>query len=358
MRKLYSTVLLAACLGLVACGGDGGGDKENQGQGGSGGSGGSGGTGGEAGGGGPSCGDGTLDEGEACDDGNKAGGDGCSANCLTIEGKSCDTPINYNFVSTLDANRIRSYGTTLDGASTIQGSCGGDGSEVFFEYTAARSGILNWVANPQGQAIVYVLDSCGGEELSCLDQGLGELEVVQDQKLIFVVDSAATQPNLEIELLMQLQAILAEGDGCDVNGSTGLCDTGLYCGQDETRNYVCLPNHAPVMDSITAVRSGADLTVTANGSDEDRNVVKVWIAFLDSNGTIIPLDDSTNPPVTEGYIEMTQGMTAITFNQPLEGFYNQFPQFDAATSIEAWFEDNAAGLSTHVTAPITDGSNP
>lgn len=32
----------------------------------------------------PSCGDGTVDEGEECDDGNNTGGDGCSATC-TIE---------------------------------------------------------------------------------------------------------------------------------------------------------------------------------------------------------------------------------------------------------------------------------
>jgi len=41
----------------------------------------------------PGCGDGTLTSDEACDDGNKASGDGCNAQCLLVEkGFSCPNP--------------------------------------------------------------------------------------------------------------------------------------------------------------------------------------------------------------------------------------------------------------------------
>jgi len=41
----------------------------------------------------PGCGDGMLTSDEACDDGNKVGGDGCAANCLAVEpGFSCNPP--------------------------------------------------------------------------------------------------------------------------------------------------------------------------------------------------------------------------------------------------------------------------
>ncbi|MBN2801679.1 MAG: DUF4215 domain-containing protein [Deltaproteobacteria bacterium] len=41
----------------------------------------------------PGCGDGKLDDDEACDDGNKESGDGCSANCLFVaEGYTCNPP--------------------------------------------------------------------------------------------------------------------------------------------------------------------------------------------------------------------------------------------------------------------------
>ena len=36
------------------------------------------------------CGDGTVDAGEECDDGNNTGGDGCSANCTTEDGNTID----------------------------------------------------------------------------------------------------------------------------------------------------------------------------------------------------------------------------------------------------------------------------
>ena len=35
------------------------------------------------------CGDGSLDEGEECDDGNDENGDGCTSDCQTEEGYTC-----------------------------------------------------------------------------------------------------------------------------------------------------------------------------------------------------------------------------------------------------------------------------
>ncbi len=68
-------------------GGDGGGGAAGVGGGGSGGAAGAGGTGGAGGAGGAggrsgTCGDGTIDAGESCDDGDLVDGDGCSATCV------------------------------------------------------------------------------------------------------------------------------------------------------------------------------------------------------------------------------------------------------------------------------------
>jgi cysteine-rich repeat protein len=74
-------------MGLVACGDDTSsttGTTAGQTTSSSG-SGGQGGTGGSA----PACGDGALDEGEVCDDGNTAGADGCSPACGVEEGFEC-----------------------------------------------------------------------------------------------------------------------------------------------------------------------------------------------------------------------------------------------------------------------------
>ena len=40
----------------------------------------------------PVCGDGVLDSGEDCDDGNTSPGDGCSATCTIVDGWACPTP--------------------------------------------------------------------------------------------------------------------------------------------------------------------------------------------------------------------------------------------------------------------------
>jgi fibro-slime domain-containing protein len=74
---------LAFALGLVACGGGGGGGNNPPDSGsilmGS-------------GSGGPACGDGKLDPGEACDDGNTASNDGCSSDCQIESGFACGDP--------------------------------------------------------------------------------------------------------------------------------------------------------------------------------------------------------------------------------------------------------------------------
>lgn len=67
--------------GVGGAGGKGGGSK--------GGSGGRGGTGGSSGGG-TTCGDGTREAGEACDDDNDVSGDGCSATCTVESHWVCD----------------------------------------------------------------------------------------------------------------------------------------------------------------------------------------------------------------------------------------------------------------------------
>jgi fibro-slime domain-containing protein len=80
---MFALAILLAALAPAACGGAGG-SGENP----DGGSGDGPGTGDS----GPltACGDGVVQRGEVCDDGNSRAGDGCSADCLTIEsGYSC-----------------------------------------------------------------------------------------------------------------------------------------------------------------------------------------------------------------------------------------------------------------------------
>jgi cysteine-rich repeat protein len=93
----FRAPILVGVLGLLiaSCGGDDGGlfsnptSSSSASGGGSGGSGGPGGSGGAGGCCAPGCGDGVLDAGEQCDDGNTAAGDGCSPTCQLEVSPTC-----------------------------------------------------------------------------------------------------------------------------------------------------------------------------------------------------------------------------------------------------------------------------
>jgi fibro-slime domain-containing protein len=91
--------------------------------------------GGAAGGGGPgftipdaapvsaACGNGTLDPAEGCDDGNTAGGDGCSAACSLESGFACPRPGQACEPAARCGNRVINAGEACDDGNTA----GGDG---------------------------------------------------------------------------------------------------------------------------------------------------------------------------------------------------------------------------------------
>jgi cysteine-rich repeat protein len=70
------------------------------------------------------CGDGRLDTGETCDDGNANGGDGCSATCVIEAGFTCPTPGQPCAPDTSCASRPES--TCKTDCAPIYGSPTGD----------------------------------------------------------------------------------------------------------------------------------------------------------------------------------------------------------------------------------------
>ncbi len=357
MRKLLTAVILAASAGLVACGGGdgGGGGGSTGGSGGSGATGGAGGAGGTGGAGGGEtgvCGDGVVDDGEDCDEGDTQPGDGCSPEC-TFEQNSCATPLNFNAVGQLDANRIRVHQGKLPAASsTFEASCGGDGAEVFYSYTAGNNGNLIWGAAPAGQIVVSLHSDCAdtSNELACnVASGqinAGQLRVEKDQVLYFVIDSQATAQEIEYALGAILVPVFQEGETCPSPNlppeQYGACDEGLRCASVNFE-WVCVPNNAPTITGATANRVGNDLIFSVDGGDEDGDATGVNVKFRDQAGDVIPLEGIQPTPVEEVFIAFDPAVTGrktFTGGRTIEGFFQAIPAAAAAVRLDITLVDS------------------
>lgn len=247
--------------GAAGAGGDGGG--------GSGGSAGMGGTGGSE----PRCGDGQIDAGEACDDGNDVSGDGCSFRC-EWEG-SCDAPIDFGRVSAPDPEFPTFFSTGVLSARDLGvpggGRCGGGGAKRVLRYVAPATGRLVHVFEARGtgadDARSYVRRSCidPSSEVwrSCQKStttGLVQMDAVEGEVFYFVADFPGAGEDGEFLMGAEIFPFREEGESCGM--ASGLdrdhmwqCAPGYTC-RDIGSPDVCAPNEAPSIASIRALRGG------------------------------------------------------------------------------------------------------
>ena len=145
------------------------------------------------------CGDGEVDPGEQCDDGNTADGDCCGANCVfeaagaqtgqycTEDGDPCTTDTCDGMgtcvhvppgqcaacgAPTVIPAAGGTFNSFMTGMSTLDGSCGGAGPEQVFEWTPTLSGLANVATcGSPLDTVVYVREgTCDlGMERGCSD---------------------------------------------------------------------------------------------------------------------------------------------------------------------------------------------
>ena len=164
------------------------------------------------------CGDGVVDPGETCDDGNTIDGDGCGASCAVEEGWECPTPgtpctsvcgdgVLVGVEECDDGNTIDGDGCSatcfsetpgcpdasvstvgegvaaddtcdyedLDGAPTCASNASG---EYTVRFTAPGAGtyVFSTINDVRSfDTILYARDACGGAEVGCNDDGAGSL---------------------------------------------------------------------------------------------------------------------------------------------------------------------------------------
>lgn len=121
----------------------------------------------------PVCGNGVVEAGEQCDDGNVTNGDGCDENCQIETVDGCDSP-----------TRIPAAGGTFNGTTSgfgVQaGTCpsGGTGlaPDAVFEWTPSASGTASIdTFGSDYDTVLYIraADCAAGTELACNDDAAG-----------------------------------------------------------------------------------------------------------------------------------------------------------------------------------------
>lgn len=141
------------------------------------------------------CGDGAVADGEQCDDGNMASGDGCSANCVVEIAAYCASLAALPMGPTT--------GTTADATNAFAGTCTpSSGFEVGYAFTPPSSGTLYLTLDSAVDMALVVNLGCGdfANELECQNAAsAGDLEAVAidvpgGAPLTVFIDSAAGTP--------------------------------------------------------------------------------------------------------------------------------------------------------------------
>lgn len=238
------------------------------------------------------CGNGALEGGEKCDDGNAAGGDGCSAACQLEPATKNDTCANASDIVLTPgaggtyAATISSGTTNLTHDQTFTG-CSSLGPDAIFEITAPIDGVLTAgvpVAGfnvSLGARTTCPSSTTASVPLVCAnassDDGQEEISfsVVQGQTYYLIVDGTASTQLGPFTMLVDVRppgcgdGLISGGEQCDdgntVNGDgcTSTCTVEALAGIDTCPGYV-LPLSGAGEDPRTGVLTIDTSALTAN----------------------------------------------------------------------------------------------
>ncbi|MGB5375694.1 MAG: leucine-rich repeat domain-containing protein [Polyangiales bacterium] len=174
-----------------------------------------------------SCGNGVLDGSESCDDGNLMTGDGCSNICLLEDGEPCadNAQCESTICDTVDSNTCEPVNTCGNGAVEVGEGCDdgnavagdGCGPECLFELGAGP-------CTDNGQCESTICDALGGNTCEPVNTcGNGTIETAE------MCDDGNTAP----------------GDSCDpqclLELGAGPCTDGNQCGSGVCNKLAAIP---------------------------------------------------------------------------------------------------------------------
>lgn len=191
------------------------------------------------------CGNGAVDTGEECDDGNTASGDGCSATCaIERDPTSYTCPGKTLRLESAAAGprTLKLRGTTAPAAGETLpaskfSSCGSAAPDVVYQVTSDIDGWLTaTVAGGQFNGAVSLRAACPGtSDLACDESGSGNapdtLHAAMNKETSYfvIVDGATSGKSGPFELTLTIEPSVC-GNSVTEGGET--CDDGATAGGD------------------------------------------------------------------------------------------------------------------------------
>ncbi len=299
----------------------------------------------------PGCGDGTLTEDEACDDGNMLDGDGCAANCLSVSGGySCPTPGQ-------PCHQIARCG---DGIVAASEACD-DGNKDLGDGCSDRCK-LEMGFKCEGQPSICTPTVCGDG----IQEGAESCDDGNDLPFDGCSKDCQAEPNCEGAACTSdcgdgivLGEDCDDGNRIDGDGCSSTCtiEPGFMCGAQagdcERVNDQCVLRVPAIFRDFTAQH--ADFSVNCQGTTVTENMVA---ATLNAQGKPEPGANAGAQPqcmtalgdwYTDGAGRATIPGSIVLFDNGDGGFVNRWgpngEQWIAPTLVEDAVQVRACGMA-------------
>ncbi len=277
----------------------------------------------------PYCGDGAVDDGEQCDQGDANGPDGdCSSACAWNGWVTCDMLTGP--VVTLGSADAQPDGTwhvagRFTGALALTVDCADDATHnvaVAFEVPEAGSYLVSTAnAGNEGATVLSLRTDCDDRaELTCgaLNAPVagGSQAFIEDAEAgasyVALIALADGDPGGWHLSLTPIDSVAALGDACD---ALNPCGEGLVCSSGEALD-TCTTNTAPTLTSATLTQIDTyDYRLTVHGSDPNRDLAGLRVPlFEDDMGDTWGDDPGEDPVVLDAPTVTWNGdaFTAVT----------------------------------------------
>jgi hypothetical protein len=217
---------------------------------------------------------------------------------------TCADEVDLSSAAVADAENARWIytGSSRGAAQANAGSCGGNGRELVFLFTAPEFGQYGFrTRDPDGvpnfDAVLYARRACEdpASELGCdnapdaPDASL-RLQMNAGEIVHVFVDAFGPFTGGDFELEVSLRRPAAEGQPCDLADGENACGENLVClSVDES--FRCRPLVAPTVEAATLAFNpdfGA-LGLRVSGTDPGNDVVAVALTARDAEGGEVPL---------------------------------------------------------------------